>query len=493
MRVKLNPLVTLALAAALAGPVPSAGARDHHGTKRDLDGDGIPNRRDRDVDGDGIRNRRDRNTDGDRFRNRRDRDIDGDFLRNTRDRDMDGDRIPNRRDRDIDGDGIPNSRDKDMDADRKPNDVDPDVDGDGILNFADDDSDGSGSVVGGELPAGVRLPRQFFGVVADDVIAAQTGAARGGVLGAIAHTGARTLRQKFDWAEIERSPGDYEFSLYDGYVADAARNGFQVLPILFNPPAFRSSAPATGREDGTYPPRSNAEFADFATALVRRYGPAGLFWKLHPSLPRAPLRAWQVWNEPNTAAYWPTGPNPEQYAAMLRTVGAAIKRTDPGAEIVTGGLPDSRFGMPIEEFLTRMYRAGARDTFDTLAIHPYARATDEVYDIMAKARGVIDRYGDADASMRVTELGFATGGPADQPLNIGERGQAVLIRRVLATLVRERERWRLRGLVYYNWRDQPPYAGTSDFWGLHTGLLAIDGRPKSGYWSFSATLQALTP
>ena len=29
----------------------------------------------------------------------------------------------------------------------------------------------------------------------------------------------------------------------------------------------------------------------------------------------------------------------------------------------------------------------------------------------------------------------------------------------------------LRGIVYFGLRDSPVYAGGSDFWGLHTGLL----------------------
>src|SRR5207249_4098358 len=95
-----------------------------------------------------------------------------------RSRDRDGDGIPNRFDRDVDGDGIPNRRDRDMD-------------GDGILNFEDDSSDGSGSVVGGALPANVRLPRSFFGVVSDDVMAA-SGAARSAILAQIAQTGVGT-------------------------------------------------------------------------------------------------------------------------------------------------------------------------------------------------------------------------------------------------------------------------------------------------------------
>jgi hypothetical protein len=490
MRVKLNSVVILVLAAAVAGPVP--GAAGGNRTSRDIDGDGIANRRDRDIDGDRIPNGRDRNTDGDRFHNRRDRETDSDGITNWRDRDVDADRVSNSRDKDVDGDGAPNRRDRDVDGDRSSNNLDPDIDGDGILNFEDDDSDSSGSVVSGGLPVGLRLPPQFFGLVADDVLAAKAGADRREVLGTIGLTGVRTLRQTFDWAAIERSRGAYDFSAYDRFVADTTRAGYRILPILFNPPSFRSREPGADRRDGIHPPKSNTEFAAFATALVRRYGPGGAFWELNPSVPKRPLRSWQVWNEPNTEHYWPPAPAPEEYAAMLKTVGAAIKRADPGAEVVTAGLPESPIGMPINRFLTAMYRAGARRTFDALAIHPYARATDAIHDIVARARLVLDRHGDGDIELRITELGWATGGPADQPLYIGERGQAALIRRVLASLAREHERWGLRSIVYYNWRDHRPAAGEPDFWGLHTGLLGIDGRPKPGHWAFAETVKALT-
>jgi hypothetical protein len=81
--------------------------RTAHGkrSRQDVDGDGIPNKRDRDVDGDGLRN------------GCQDRDIDGDGRRNIRDRNMDGDGQRNRRDRDMDGDGIRNRKDADMDGD----------------------------------------------------------------------------------------------------------------------------------------------------------------------------------------------------------------------------------------------------------------------------------------------------------------------------------------------------------------------------------------
>lgn len=48
--------------------------------------------------------------------------------------DLDGDGIPNRKDTDIDGDGIPNGQDPDDDNDGIPDAEDADADGDGVID-----------------------------------------------------------------------------------------------------------------------------------------------------------------------------------------------------------------------------------------------------------------------------------------------------------------------------------------------------------------------
>ena len=48
--------------------------------------------------------------------------------------------------------------------------------------------------------------------------------------------------------------------------------------------------------------------------------------------------------------------------------------------------------------------------------------------------------------------------------------------------------------MYFAWRDAPPYAGGTDFWGLHTGLLAQDGSGKpalSAYYQAAGVLGTL--
>jgi Beta-galactosidase len=391
--------------------------------------------------------------------------------------DVDRDGVPNRRDPDIDGDGVRNRYDRDTDGDGRRNQLDHDIDADGTNNAFDADSDGSGDSYLAPGPAR-RLDPGFLGVVSDEAFWGTDADPDGSETITMAvSAGARVLRQSFSWSIIEPEAGHYDFHLYDDFVGDAAGAGLSILPILFDPPAFRSSRPATGARRGVYPPASNAEFAAFAQLLVKRYGPDGGFWRANPQLPQVPIRSWEVWNEPNLPQYWPAGPEPAAYAAMLKAVYAAIKAIDPGARVVSAGINSSSQGFGLVPFLRGMYRAGAKGSFDALGLHPYQPGSDLVVDEIRVAVRELRRAGD-DARVFVTELGWASGGPAGFAMVVGEQGQAALVRRTLPLLWRLRDRLRLDGLVYYDGRDAPAGGGTRDQWGLHTGLLRADGSPK---------------
>jgi hypothetical protein len=407
--------------------------------------------------------------------------------------DLDGDCVPNSRDRDVDGDGIPNWRDRDMDGDGVANAADRDLDGDRIDNTKDRWPFGvrvPGSKTFGlrapgriaiststrvRLPRGVKVAPSFFGL-ADEQALALTSPSGSPAMRQVAWAGAGLLRQTFRWADIELRPGYWDFSAYDDFVLDAARNHVSLLPILFGPPSFRSGAPASGALKGTYPPASLADFADFAARLVRRYGPGGTLWAAHPDVAPQPITAWQVWNEPNLPVYWPTGPNPYAYTAMVKAVHAAVRAVDPHATIVTAGLPDSKLGMKPSSFLKKMYKAGARGNFEALAANPYATTADGVFEILRGLRRVM--AGKHDKSpIWVTEIGWATAG-GKAPFNLGKRGQSAMLAQTMPLLASHAKKLRLRGVVYYALRDLPVYAGGKDFWGLHTGLLDQRGLPK---------------
>jgi polysaccharide biosynthesis protein PslG len=338
---------------------------------------------------------------------------------------------------------------------------------------------GDGSEPTPRTPA--RAPSDFVGVVSEDLFAS-SGAERRRKLERQREAGVRLIRQTFHWNQIETRPGRFDFQIYDDYMADVARQRMHVLPILFSPPEFRSSAPRTGRRRGTYPPLDAAAMAKFAVVLARRYGPGGSFWRERPHLPQVAIGSWQIWNEPNLPVYWASGPDPAAYTQLLRTVGQAIKRVDPDAEIVTAGLPESDLGMPFEEFVQGMEGADAASAYDVLAVHAFAADAAGAIGAVAAARRLLDDNDD-DAPIWVTEIGWASGGP-QSPFTVGELGQAARIRALLAGLAARRQELGVRGVVYYNWKDARPYPGGKDFFGLHTGLLTIDGRAKPALAAF---------
>jgi len=339
------------------------------------------------------------------------------------------------------------------------------------------------------LPPARHVPSDFIGLSAAAVLDAQ-GAERTGGLRAIAASGAGLVRQTFDWAQVEHAPGRFDFSGYDKSMAATSRAGLSVLPILFHPPPFRSSGPRHAPLNVTFPPRRDADMARFAAAVVRRYGSRGTFWAQRPSLPRRPIRAWQVWNEPNLPVYWGGHPDAPAYVRLLRAVHAAIKRVDPRAEVVAAGLPNSGIGVPFESYATAMYRAGARGAFDSLAVHPYAADAEGVLAAVGLARELTRRFGDGHVPIWLTELGWASGGPPSA-FTVGADGQASRVERVLLELAAQRRSLGVRGVVYYDWQDGRPYAGGGDFFGLHTGLLALDGKRKPAYAAWVRTVRAL--
>lgn len=343
------------------------------------------------------------------------------------------------------------------------------------------------ALLAGAASASASVPKEFFGLVSEDVFAGSPGY-RDATLAKQSALGVGLIRQTFHWNQIETSPGVYNFALYDAYVAATAAHGIRVLPILFDPPAFR--ARVSRRTSATYPPRHYATIGAFGAAIARRYGPNGSFWAQNPGLPRLPITAYQIWNEPNIPAYWPTGPNPKQYARLLEAAANGIHSADPAAEIVTAGMPDSHLSRPhsVYSYVNSMLRAGGGRSFDTLAVNPYGRSAHALLHKVQRVRTILNRRHDRRAHMWITEFGWSDTGP-NSSFRAGRAGQARQIRRAIPTLIKRRRHYKLRGLIYYSWRDGAPYAPLfRDFWGLHTGLLRRNGGAKPALRAFRSVI-----
>ena len=91
----------------------------------------------------------------------------------------------------------------------------------------------------------------------------------------------------------------------------------------------------------------------------------------------------------------------------------------------------------------------------------------------------------------ITELGWCDNGPRHR-FCVGSAKQAKLTRNSIALIKRNRKRLKLRGFVFYSWRDGAPYAPNyQDQWGLHTGLVDLNGKPKPALLHFIDALKGL--
>lgn len=322
----------------------------------------------------------------------------------------------------------------------------------------------------------------FVGMVSDQLFANPDPEYRRCSLNHHAEVGVRIIRQALVWKEIERHKWDYDWRYWDQYVGDVARHGIQIMPIIYDAPRWRQQK-RRRPPWGAMPPTKKA-IADFASILVRRYGPDGSFWKNHPDISPVPIRVWQIWNEPNLPRYWAQEPNAAEYVEILWAAHEAIKLEDPGATVVAAGMPDSRLWhvIPLYKYITQMYLAGARGSFDALAINAYADRPGAMIANLGKVRKIMRTFRDP-SKIWITELGWGTGGPRYR-FRVNRSQQAKYVGQALRKLRNSRFRLGLKGFIHYMWQDAPPYGDTPDFWGLHTGLLSQDGKPKPSYWVF---------
>lgn len=282
--------------------------------------------------------------------------------------------------------------------------------------------------------------------------------------------GAEVLRFPVEWAQVEREPGAYDWSAVDAIVNGAIARGIEPLPFVWATPDWLNPNKAE-------PPLANAgqkrAWQGFLTAMAGRYGSA--------------IDRWQLWNEPNFKVYWKPKPAPRRYAELVRLGSRAIRFADPGAEIVLGGVAPVKRGMLPWEFLEGVYDVkGVERWFDTVAVHPYFPELHGVEFQIRQALDEIDAAGDRRARIRVTELGWASEGPAADPMTKGREGQARMLRGSFRLLAKRRSAWRITGVDWHSFQDVSADQGepVCSFC-PGSGLVTASREPKPAFGAFA--------
>ena len=203
------------------------------------------------------------------------------------------------------------------------------------------------------------------------------------------------IRMDLTWASLQPSapPAPYDWHWADESIRSAKKNNLGILALIAETPAWASSHP-NDPSFRSYPPAADHwdEWEAFITAFVDRYGVKGT----------NEIRHWEIWGEANDDGQW-LG-TPAEYAQLYARAYNAIKRSDPGAEVLMAGLNESKMPDWLDAVLNDPTYP-ARDKIDIIDVH-IRGSFDHVKELAAGAKELFRLQGVKDKAIWVTEFGF---------------------------------------------------------------------------------------
>jgi len=225
--------------------------------------------------------------------------------------------------------------------------------------------------------------------------------------------GARFNRWQFTWAEIEPSPGIFDFGTYDARVASDRARGFQIEAILMGTPSWAATAGSTALpvpQVGRVRPNARllALTPQTGIAAAGTSPPKGLYLPWNDpgnvwgrfvytiaSRYRNDVTYWEVWNEPDLGTVFWSGSKADYYQ-LLKVAYQAAKAANPNAVVLFAGLAYWTAPSYFEDILKLMAAdptASANNHyFDISAWHWYSRPLD-AYDKTLWVRQTMQHYG----------------------------------------------------------------------------------------------------
>lgn len=281
------------------------------------------------------------------------------------------------------------------------------------------------------------------------------------------------VRTGFWYNILNPRPGFFRFreSGYDALVAKIRQEGMQIVGMLGYSTAWNTTAPANpppGLDIEDYPPRDYEAFSDYVSEVVRHY--------------RNEVQYWEVWNEPDLRGFW--AGTAEQYAHLLAVTYQTVKRVNPSAQVLLGGVALEGGGpggiYRNRTFLTDILndrRYPAAKHFDIMNFHSYG-TREEMRQRMDYVRRALSQANAGAKPIWVTETGYSSD-PARQhePQYQGLEGQARWLRERLPYILDELGAEKVFWFQLYDYL--PTYTRDSAF--SKHGLIDATGKPKPAY------------
>lgn len=206
----------------------------------------------------------------------------------------------------------------------------------------------------------------------------------GKIAALLAQTGVSFVRMDFLWQDIEPEKGNFVFDKYDLIVDLLSQKNIRILGLV------GYSVPWAG-EKWNDVPADTADFIDFVSSVISRY--------------KHRIKYWEVWNEPDSKAYFQTQDSMQTYTELLKEVYLAAKKIDPSCKIVLGGMTGAGFYA-----IKDVYKNGGKDYFDVINIHPFVNPIKpvevrKIYTIYNNLERLKAQYEDSEKKIWFTEIG----------------------------------------------------------------------------------------
>jgi len=294
------------------------------------------------------------------------------------------------------------------------------------------------------------------------------------------------VRAPFFWRDVQPTgPLVFDWASTDSQVLAAARTGVYLDVVLAGAPEWALvDVPKANRGLVDTLPSRPTDFAAFAEAVVRRYGPTGTLWAANPDLKFKPIRSWQIWNEPNLTYFaGSAATNPVAYANLFDAAVAAINRADPRAVIWLAGVARGGSGNwdPTSYLKTIWTRFGrAKAVKYKWAVHVYSTSAKNVSDAVSQLASAMARkdsrqrdcYG---CRLVLGEFGWSSSAKASNCFKClgSESAQNSIASSTLSLLRSRHSANRLDAALWYTWRD-----ATTGQYPHRMGVTREDGTRK---------------
>ncbi|MET0779705.1 MAG: cellulase family glycosylhydrolase [Candidatus Saccharimonadales bacterium] len=316
-----------------------------------------------------------------------------------------------------------------------------------------------------------------YGFSANEVVWMDAGR-RAQQLDAMKAAGVTWVRIDMQWYTVQPSNANsYDWSVYDRAIDAINQHGLKTLAILDYAPAWAATNGCRPNISHKCAPADPQAFATYAAAAASRYTARG-------------VTSWEIWNEQNSPRFWYPTVDATAYANLLKATYPAIKKVNPTATVITGGLKsaDAEDDINPADYMLAVYNAGGQPYFDALAAHPYTYpdlpsqpTRSNGWMQMLQIYDVAVSQGDATKQIWMTEVGATTGGP--HPVSDNLQAQ------IVDDAIRLHNSYSWAGpLFWYDYQDlgTNPAKG-EDFY----GLVRANGSRKPAYTSFILALRRL--